>query len=117
MIHELGTVEWNVESGWRWMIGSEIIPAVLFIVLLIMVIESPRWLIQSGNEDKARDILTRIGGDSYASEEIEAVNEALALEEGNFSELFQRTYSRPLIIAIAIMFGSQLSGMNAIIYY
>ena len=117
MIHELGTKQWNVDWGWRWMIGSEIIPAALFVVLLIMVIESPRWLIQSGNEDKARDILTRIGGDSYASEEIEAVNEALTLEEGKFSELFQRTYSRPLIIAIAVTFGAQLSGINAIMYY
>jgi len=117
MIQSFDDVQWNVEWGWRWMIGSEIIPAALFVVLLIMVMESPRWLIQSGNEERARDILTRIGGQSYASEEIEAVNEALELEEGKFSELFQRTYSRPLIIAVVIMFGSQLSGINAIIYY
>lgn len=117
MIQGMGSHAWNVAIGWRWMIGSEVVPAGLFLLLLIPIVESPKWLIQSGAVEKARAILERIGGEHYAEGEIEAVQEALRMEEGRFSELFHRSYRRPLVIAVLIMFASQLSGINAIMYY
>lgn len=110
-------VTWNVTRSWRWMIGSEVIPATLFMLMLIPIVESPKWLIQSGSVERARGILRRIGGDSYAEKEIGAVTEAVGLEDGKFSELFHAQFRKPLLIAVVIMIASQLSGINAIMYY
>ena len=56
------TASWNVEYGWRWMFGSGALPAGLFLVLLLLVPESPRWLTKQGRRGEALDILTRVGG-------------------------------------------------------
>jgi SP family arabinose:H+ symporter-like MFS transporter len=108
---------WNNAFGWRWMLGAEAAPAILFLLLLFPIPESPRWLIQANRESEARAILLRIGGEDYAEAEITAVNSVLQQEEGSFGELFSRRYRLPLLIALVLMFGSQLSGINAIMYY
>ena len=110
-------VAWNVARGWRWMLAAEAIPALLFLGLLFPIPESPRWLIQAKREDEARATLRRIGGEIYAESEITAVKDVLRQEEGSFGELFSRRYRLPLAIALILMFGSQLSGINAIMYY
>ena len=61
-IQRLGDVDWNVDYGWRWMMGSLTLPAVLFGILLLPVPESPRWLMKSNRREEAEDILVRIGG-------------------------------------------------------
>lgn len=108
---------WNTAYGWRWMLAAEAAPAFLFLLLLIPIPESPRWLIKAGIDDQARGILERVGGPVYATEEIAAVKQVLGQEQGSFGELFSRTYRLPLIIAIVLMLGSQFSGINAIMYY
>ena len=116
-IQGMGDAAWNVQHGWRWMLGAEALPAFLFIALLFPIPESPTWLIQAGREAEAGKTLHRIGGTSYADHEIAAVREVLAREEGSFRELFSKTYRRPLIIAVVIMLASQFSGINAVMYY
>ena len=108
---------WNATYGWRWMLAAEVVPAFVFLGLLIPIPESPRWLIQANRESEARTTLQRIGGDAYADEEIAAVKQVLRQEEGSLGELFSRRYRLPLLIAMVLMFGSQLSGINAIMYY
>ena len=99
------------------MLFLEALPAVFFLALLFPIPESPRWLIQAGRETDARRTLNRIGGTEYADEEVAAVNGVLRDELGTFSELFARTYRLPLLIAVVIMFASQFSGINVILYY
>jgi SP family arabinose:H+ symporter-like MFS transporter len=108
---------WNTASGWRWMLAAEAIPACFFLFLLFPIPESPKWLIQAGREDEARRILERVSGRVYADAEITAVKEVLKQEAGSFAELFSRRYRLPLLIALVLMFGSQFSGINAIMYY
>lgn len=110
-------VVWNAAYGWRWMLASEAIPAVIFLLLLFAVPESPRWLIQARREEVATSVLERIGGRRYAEAELIAVKQVLEQEEGTFRELFSRPYRLPVMIAVALMVGSQLSGINAIMYY
>lgn len=116
-IQSLGDEVWNIKLGWRWMLGVETIPAVLFILMLIPIPESPKWLIQAGREEEARMVLNRIGGTEYTNNEVVAVREVLAQEEGTFSELFSRDYRLPLTIAVFIMLASQFSGINVVMYY
>ena len=57
-----GNEVWNVEYGWRWMFASGLLPSLLFLVLLISVPESPRWLAEHGRRADALGILTRVNG-------------------------------------------------------
>jgi sugar porter (SP) family MFS transporter len=116
-VQSLGDMDWNREYGWRWMLAAEVLPALVFIVLLVPIPESPKWLIQAGREAEARVTLERIGGPEYTTAEVAAVCEVLAQEEGSFGELFSRAYRLPLVIAVFIMLASQFSGINAIMYY
>jgi MFS transporter, SP family, arabinose:H+ symporter len=116
-IQSLGDLDWNVRMGWRLMLAAEALPALVFIVLLVPIPESPKWLIQAGRETEARVTLERIGGPEYANAEVAAVREVLAQEEGSFAELFSRAYRLPLTIAVFIMLASQFSGINAVMYY
>lgn len=116
-IQGAGDEVWNATSGWRWMLGAEVAPALVLLALLFFVPESPRWLIQAGREDEARGILTGVGGAQHAEQEIAGVREVLGQEEGRFSELFHARFRRPLIIAVLLMMFSQFSGINAITYY
>jgi sugar porter (SP) family MFS transporter len=117
LIQGMGNDLWNTDAGWRWMLGMEVVPALVFIGLLFTVPESPRWLTTHGREAEASGILSRIGGREHASKEISAIREAMGQEEGRFSELFSASYFRPLLIAVVLMAGSQFCGINAIIYY
>lgn len=116
-IQGLGNEMWNTSTGWRWMLGAEVAPAALLLIILFFVKESPRWLIQAGREAIARPILESIGGRAHADEEIAAVRSVVQGEEGTFLELFHARFRRPLIIAVLLMAFSQFSGINAIMYY
>jgi MFS transporter, SP family, arabinose:H+ symporter len=117
VIQGMGNEAWNTALGWRWMLGMEVVPAVLFILLLFTVPESPRWLANKGRDEEARGILTNIGGAGHAQTELANIKAAMTQEEGRFSELLSHAYFRPLLIAVVLMACSQFCGINAIIYY
>ncbi|MGC8552429.1 MAG: sugar porter family MFS transporter [Phycisphaerae bacterium] len=115
--HLANAANWNATMGWRWMLGSETLPAILFLLMVVFVPESPRWLVINDQEQRGREILTRFVGSAGAEREIAAVKEVAAQEEGRFSELFAPRYRLPLIIALFLAIFSQFSGINSIIYY
>ena len=117
VIQTRGDEAWNTASGWRWMLGMEVVPAMLFIALLFAVPESPRWLVQKGRVDNARRILDRVGSPEHAASELASIQEALGHESGQTSELFTGAFFRPLATAVVLMTCSQFCGINAIMYY
>ncbi len=116
-IQGLGDEAWNKSAGWRWMLGAEVAPAAVLLVLLFFVPESPRWLIQAGREPEALRILEGVVGPEPARAELAAVKSVLGQEEGRLGELFLAQFRKPLLIAVALMAFSQFSGINAIMYY
>src|SRR5512140_2858045 len=96
LIQGMGNDAWNANAGWRWMLGMEVLPAVIFIALLFTVPESPRWLATHSRESEAGSILARIGGPGHATRELGAIREAMGQEEGRFAELFSASYFRPM---------------------
>jgi sugar porter (SP) family MFS transporter len=117
LIQSQGNDAWNTTMGWRWMLGMEVVPALVFIGLLFTVPESPRWLAQQGREDESRKILEQVGGVEHADIQLNAIREVLGEEQGSFSELFTPAFVRPLVIAVLLMAFSQFCGINAIMYY
>lgn len=117
-IQRMGDDVWNAGSGWRWMLGAEVVPALCLLAVLFPAKESPRWLVQMNREAPARRILESMGGPAYAHEEITAVRTVLQQEESSMIELLSHArFRRPLIIAVLLMAFSQFSGINAIMYY
>lgn len=117
LVQSLGDTHWNEAYGWRWMLGSEVVPALLFLVLLRSIPESPRWLIQQGRNDLAREVFGRWLNSKAIDFEMSSVSAAITTEVGDLSEIFKKDTRRPLLIAVALGAISQLSGINAIMYY
>ena len=102
---------------WRWMIGIEALPSVLYLIGIVSVPKSPRWvLFKNKNLTKAQAIFKEINGNELTESEIEEIN----LEQDSATSqkfLFSKTYRFPLILAFLIAFFNQLSGINAFLYY
>jgi SP family arabinose:H+ symporter-like MFS transporter len=105
------------ESSWRWMLAVAAIPAGGFFCGLLLIPESPRWLIAHGQREKGASILNRIYGTEQAKLEFSSVEKASATEEGNWRELLSPAVRRPLVIAIVLAVAGQITGINTVLYY
>lgn len=111
---------WNGQHGWRWMFIAVTVPSAVFFIGSIIVPESPRWLIKRGLRDKARAILSRIGGEAYADQEISEVEATLDQDRSNqtgLRELLDPRLFRVLLIGCALAVLQQWSGINVIFNY
>ena len=106
-----------VREYWRGMFGAEMLPAALFLGLLALVPESPRWLLQAGQTTRAVAILERVSGPAAAAREAEEIQAALAREEGSVRELFRPGLRRALLVGVMLSVFGQLSGVNLVVYY
>jgi len=116
-IQRMGDEAWNTDLGWRWMFGSETIPALLFGLVLLIVPESPRWLMKMGRKSEAELVLIKTVGRADAEAAVKQIEESLSHEEGRFSELFTSGYRMALIVGVFLAIFQQLSGINVIMYY
>jgi SP family xylose:H+ symportor-like MFS transporter len=112
-----GDQAWNTETGWRWMFGSESIPAVLLLVLLFFVPESPRWLTRQNQKDKALRILSKVDGEEYAKKEMQMIEETLSHESGSLSQLFHPGMRVVLVIGVVLAVLQQVTGINVFLYF
>jgi len=104
--------EWINATGWRWMFGSETIPATLFLILLFFVPESPRFLVLKDQETKAKALLEKINP-SNAERVLEEVKESLKVHRApwlSFGGLV-------IIIGILLSVFQQFVGINVVLYY
>jgi len=101
--------------GWRWMLGVEVLPALIFVLLVLGVPESPRWLLLRRNDEaKCREILASAGG-----VDVDRVVAEIRHAQGEFTQdrLFTRAYAFPVLLAFLVAAFNQLSGINFIIYF
>lgn len=107
------------DTAWRWMLGVQAFPSLLFLVLLQLVPESPRWLIsKKGKIEEAKAILKIVAPENY--EEVARNIQNNKEEEqasGNATQLLSRKYKFPIMLAVVFAIFNQVSGINAIIYY
>ncbi len=117
LIQGMGDEAWNVNYGWRYMFASGLIPSVLFLLALITVPESPRWLAKEGRESDAWQIFASINGEERADEILKEVNSTLYQAQGSLKELFQGRFRKAIFVGIVLGIFSQVQGINAIMYY
>ncbi|MDC1226247.1 sugar porter family MFS transporter [Algibacter sp.] len=104
------------ENAWRWMIGVEAFPALIYTLLIFTVPKSPRWLISKNRNEEAKKVLDLINPDGDAEKlmlEIKKESESHASGEN----IFMKKYRFPLILAFLIAMFNQFSGINAFLYY
>ena len=112
-----GDEPWNVASGWRWMFGSEALPATIFLLLLFIVPESPRWLVEKGMKEKARAVLAKVGGSGFADAEVQSIEATLKQEIETFSQLFRGGWRKVMILGVVLAVLQQVTGINVFLYY
>lgn len=108
------------EASWRWMLGVQAFPSLIFLILIYFIPESPRWLIlKQAAYDKALEILRIINPLNCDEELIAIKNSALKIDESKdkSERLFSAQYKKPVMLAMLFAFFNQASGINAIIYY
>lgn len=104
------------EEPWRWMLGVEAIPAIIYTAFIFMVPKSPRWLISKSRISEAKKVLQQI----HPAADIEAKMLEMSQQSETKSSgenIFMRKYRFPLILAFLVAFFNQLSGINAFLYY
>ncbi|MEE4164048.1 MAG: sugar porter family MFS transporter [Woeseiaceae bacterium] len=107
--------------GWRWMLLVEALPAVVYLLALLLVPESPRWLVMQGRDDEARDVVNRIRGSEQSEALLAQVHESLEAEKA-LGEVTYRTLLNPslrLVLTIGLTVGilQQATGINAVFFY
>lgn len=109
---------WNIDHGWRYMLGCSGIPALFFLIFLIPIPESPRWLVQQRRISEAFAVLKRVNGEEVAKSELEAIQHSVTQNSNTkFSTVFEHRYRKILMIGSILAILQQLVGINAIIYY
>ncbi len=112
-----GDVLWNQQTGWRWMFGSESLPALALLFLLFFVPESPRWLCKQGRDEEALAILVRADGSEYAQSELGEIKRTLAMESGSLSQLLAPGMKIILVLGVALAVLQQVTGINVFLYF
>lgn len=111
---------WLSPSGnWRLMFAAQVIPACLFLVGLLLVPESPRWLVEKNRAQEALRVLTKISGRQDAEEELSAISRSIAAagETGQISELFRPGTRIALFVAVALGVFQQWTGAGTLFLY
>ena len=109
--------EWN----WRWMVGIETLPAILYFFALLIVPESPRWLAMHGRDDDAREVLERVSGPEQAAIDLRAVKNSIEAEAElggvSFKALFHPSMKLVLTIGVSVGILQQITGINSVFFY
>ena len=112
-----GDEAWNIAVGWRWMFGSEAIPAGLLLLLLFWVPETPRWLIKQNRREEAMDILTKVDGAAYGHTELKIIDQTISHESASLGQLLGPGLRMALLIGIVLAVLQQVTGINVFLYF
>jgi sugar porter (SP) family MFS transporter len=107
------------EDDWRFMLGVEAIPAMIYTLFVLTIPESPRWLLsKKGDIDAASKILKELMNTRLLNETIEAIQSEIKSEgRGKVTNFFSKRFRFPILLAFLLAMFNQLSGINFILYY
>ncbi len=106
------------ENAWRWMLGVVAIPAFTYIVMVLKIAESPRWLLMKRNDEAAaKSILQIIDPTTDVNIQLAAIRESLKVKSEGLSTFLSGKYNKPILLAFLLACFNQLSGINFVLYY
>ena len=105
-------------AAWRWMLGLAAVPGLALAIGMMLMPESPRWLVKHGRREDARSVLMKINPHSDPDETLAHIEHDLAAEgQGTWGALLQPTLRPALLVGIGLAVFQQVTGINAVIYY
>ncbi len=104
------------DNDWRWMVGVEAFPALLYTLFALGIPKSPRWLITQGREAEAQEVLQKLGT-GLSVEGIEKEMQVHETKQMKAESIFMGKYRFPMMLAFLIAFFNQFSGINAFLYF
>lgn len=102
------------DNAWRWMLGVQAFPSLIYLLFALGVPESPRWLAGHGRAEEARKVLVQIG-EPEPEKALASISESVSEAPGE--SLFSGAYGKPIFFAVTLAIFNQFSGINAIMYY
>ncbi|WP_153069531.1 MFS transporter, partial [Escherichia coli] len=111
-----GDASWLNTDGWRYMFASECIPALLFLMLLYTVPESPRWLMSRGKQEQAEGILRKIMGNTLATQAVQEIKHSLDHGRKTGGRLLMFGVG-VIVIGVMLSIFQQFVGINVVLYY
>lgn len=107
----------NIDGSWRWMFAIGIIPALLLGLGMLLLPESPRWLVKQKQIERARETLQYLRGNKNVEHEIADIQNSLKMKNASFKQIFTKWLRPVLLIGLFLGFLQQAVGINTIIYY
>lgn len=104
------------DEAWRWMLGIQALPALIFLVMVFFVPESPRWLVRNRQPAEAESVLEAVG-EPDPKRALRSIEESLFAEGTVKESVFNGKYNKPVMYVVVLAMFNQLSGINAIMYY
>lgn len=119
LLNPMSLNSWNIQMGWRYMFYAEGIPALLFFLLLWTIPNSPRWMVQKGQVQKAKRILISIVGEAEGEETLHAIQQSFKFKDDNITlqKIIARPYFHFVLIGIVLAVLQQWCGINIIFLY
>lgn len=112
------TESYNLNMGWRCMFWSELIPCIIFLILLIFVPKSPRWLLLKGREESAIKILSKIHSPEIVERTVLEIKKSIKENKSiKLKSILSKSIFPIILIGSAISFLQQFTGINAVLYY
>jgi len=104
-------------NEWRWMFALGAVPAIILIIGMVALCESPRWLVSHNRDEEARSVLMHVMPSQDADNEIKTIRSSLVTKVGSWKELAEPWVRPALVVGIMLAFFQQATGINTIIYY
>lgn len=104
-------------NEWRWMFGLGALPAIILVIGMLVLSESPRWLVSRNRIDEARTSLGKIMSAQKVEEEINDIQKSFTIKTGSWKNVMEPWVRPALVVGIALAFFQQVTGINTIIYY
>ena len=111
----------NDENVWRWMLGVELFPALLYFLALFYVPRSPRWLYLKNKYIEAKQVLNRIHGKYRAEKEISSIEKSIdkdkELQKVKWTDILKPSLRFIMVVGLVVGVLQQITGINAIYFY
>lgn len=105
-------------DAWRWMFGLGVVPSLIFLIGVLWLPESPRWLMKAGQHSKARAVLLKIGSETFVNTTFSAIEESLSgSKKQSLKAVFEKSVRPAVIVGIVLAVFQQLCGINVVFNY
>jgi SP family xylose:H+ symportor-like MFS transporter len=105
-------------DAWRWMFGLGVVPSAIFLIGVVWLPESPRWLIKAGKVDQAKKVLNKIGSQLFVQQTFKAIEQSMVgAEKQSYKAVFEKSVRPAVIVGITLAVFQQFCGINVVFNY